>query len=102
VAVPKALVYLGPRFSPDTEVPGMMIGDPQGSWTYYDEDAAHAAEVYRKALEPFAREWASVFTGDVDLWTTVDCPTTATDNEVLMEACRLMGIELGADHEDAP
>jgi hypothetical protein len=29
--------YLGSRFKPDPEVPGMMVGDPEGSWIHYEE-----------------------------------------------------------------
>lgn len=55
---------------------------------------ANAAEVYRKALEPFAREWASLQVeglGSAGTWIERQVEDEA-HHVALRDACRLMGI----------
>lgn len=57
---------------------------------------ANAAEVYRKALEPFAREFVAL--GALNEW--IDLGPQQYDVAALREACRLMGFPLDDEEPD--
>jgi hypothetical protein len=81
--------YLGPRFNPDPEVPGMMVGDPEGSWTHYEEPE-QVRQRERTACAGMVRAALPLIEAVICRRESTRCKTTTRQREAADEITRAL------------
>lgn len=81
-------------YPPEGGAPGLWHPALQGTALFGLRAAVAVMETYRKALEPFAREWVARWDGDVATFTRVVLVPSRDEQKALQDACKLLGIEV--------